>query len=240
MSPLSKLAAVVFAMTLMLSACQSAPDSKGFERSARVSVRRICLTPLGVPERPQVTIMNPIGAGFGVVGNLIESRRAAGARHEMESALARVGYDYEAALTSAIALAMKKAGFAVQQLPGPRPAKERLHFLSSYPHEKRVDAYLDVYADYVGFQAPQASDDYLPRLEVIARLVAAKDGKTLFQERIVYGLSETTDENAILVRADDRFHFRDRAALQANPATTARALQTAIDAVAWELAKQFM
>jgi hypothetical protein len=239
MFSLPKPAVVLAAFALALSACQTTPPSQGFERSARIAIRRICLTPLGVPERAQVTIMNPIGAGFGVLGNLIGSRRAAGARQEMETALARVGYDYEAALTNSIALAMKKAGFAVTQLPGPRPEKERLHFLSSYPSEKRADAFLDVYADYVGFQAPQASDDYLPRLELLARLVG-KDGKTLFQDRIVYGLSETTDENAILVRADDRFHFRDRAALQANPATTARALQMAIDAVAWELAKQFM
>ena len=62
------------------------------------------------------------------------------------------------------------------------------------------------------------------------------DGKTLFQDRIIYGAAGSTDEDAILVRADDRFRFRDRAALQANPATTAQALQTAIDAVAWELA----
>jgi hypothetical protein len=34
--------------------------------------------------------------------------------------------------------------------------------------------------------------------------------------------------------------FRDRAALRVDPNRTARALQSAIDATAWELAKQFM
>jgi hypothetical protein len=43
-----------------------------------------------------------------------------------------------------------------------------------------------------------------------------------------------------LVRADDQLSFRNRAALQVNPDRTARALQSAIDATAWELAKQFM
>jgi len=238
MSSLLKVAAAI-GLALLVGACGSMPSQR-FERSARVVVRRVCLAPLGVPDRPQVTIMNPIGAGFGVVGNLIESRRAAGARQEVEAALAKVGYDYGAALTNAISLAIKKAGFSVTRLDGPRPEKERFRFLSLYPPTKRVDAFLDVYAEYVGFQAPQASADYRPRLEIIARLVAASDGKTLFQDRIVYGAPGTTDEDAILVRADDNFHFRDRAALQANPATTAHALQTAIDAVAWELAKQFM
>jgi len=70
--------------------------------------------------------------------------------------------------------------------------------------------------------------------------VDAKSGKVLFQDRIVYGFSATTDENAVLVRAEDAYRFRDRAALRANPNTTARALQGAIEAVSWELAKQFM
>jgi len=41
--------------------------------------------------------MNPIGASFGVVGNYIESRRAAGAQQEMQAVLAKASYNYEAA-----------------------------------------------------------------------------------------------------------------------------------------------
>jgi hypothetical protein len=238
MSSLLKLA-VATGFALILSACGSLPP-ESFEQSTRITVRHICLTPLGVPDRPQVTIMNPIGVGFGVLGTLIESRRAAGAQQEMQSALAKAGYNYEAALGNSISAAMSKAGFAVTRSPGPRPEKERSRFLSHYPTIKRVDAFLDVYADYVGFQAAQSSADYRPRLEITARLVDVKDSKTLFQDRIVYGAPGSTDEDTILVQADDRFRFRDRAALQADPSTTAQALQAAIDAVAWELAKQFM
>ena len=232
--------AVVLGWVLLVAGCQSAPPPQGFERSTRIEVRRVGIAPLGVPAEPQVLIKNPIGAGFGVLGNLIESRRAAGARQEMEAALAKVGYDYDEALTHSISLAMHRAGFAVTVLPGPRPDKERGHFLSSYPSAPKVDAFLDVYAGFVGFQTPQSSEDYRPRLEIFARLISAKDSRTLFQERIVYGSPGSADEDTILVRADDRFRFKNRAALQANPATTARALQGAIEAVAWELAKQFM
>ena len=57
--------------------------SQGFEHSARSTVRKVYLLPIGTPEQAEVRIMNPIGAGFGVVGNLIESRRAVGAGQEM-------------------------------------------------------------------------------------------------------------------------------------------------------------
>jgi hypothetical protein len=238
MPPLLKLA-VAMGFALVLSACGSLPPAN-FEQSSRIDVRRVCLTTPGVPDRPQVTIMNPIGAGFGVVGNLIEARRAAGAQQEMQAVLAKASYSYEAALSDSVFAAMSKAGFTMIHSSESRPDKERAKFLSRYPTVKRVDAFLDVYADYVGFQAMQSSEDYRPHLEISARLVDAKNGKILYQGRIVYGFSGATDEDAVLVHAESTIRFRDRTALQANPTVTARALQGAIDAVAWELAKQFM
>jgi hypothetical protein len=222
-----------------LTACGSLP-SQGFEHSTRASIKHVDLLPIGVPDHAQVQIMNPIGAGFGVVGNFIESRRAAGATQEMESTLAAAHYDFRAALANSIAFAVGKVGFAVTRIAGTRPDKERARFLTKYPPVKHVDAYLDVYATYVGFEAPQSSTAYRPRLEISARLVSAKGNQILFQDRIVYGSVENTDEDAVLVRAEENVSFRNRAALQTDPTKTARALQSAIDAVAWELAKQFM
>jgi hypothetical protein len=227
------------ALTWTLAACGSLP-ARNFDHSSRVNIRRIEVVPIGLPEHPQVRIMNPIGAGFGVVGNLVESRRAAGASQEMENVLATAHYDFRTSLANSIAQAVSKVGFSINRLTGARPDKEHSRFLSKYPREKKIDAYLDVYATYVGFEAPQSSTAYRPRLELSARLVSAKDNQILFQDRIIYGCPENTDEEAVLVRADDRLSFRNRAALQVDPNKTARALQSAIDATAWELAKQFM
>ena len=238
MSSLLKLA-LATVLALVLSGCGSLPP-ESFDHSSRVTVRRVCLATLGVPDRPQVTIMNPVGAGFGVVGTLIESHRTASAQQEMQAVLAKASYDYEAALSSSVFVAMSKAGFTMVRSPEARPEKERSRFLAHYPDVQRVDAFLDVYADYVGFQASNSSEDYRPHLEISARLVDAKTGKILYQGRIVYGMSGETEEDAVLVHPEDAYRFRDRTALEANPTRTARALQGAIEAVAWELAKQFM
>ena len=235
--PLELLTAGIVASTL--AACGALP-AQNFDHSARASIRRVEVVPIGMPEHTQVRIMNPIGAGFGVVGNLVESRRAAGASQEMESVLATAHFDFRDSLANAITQAVSKVGFSINRLTGPRPDKEHSRFLTQYPHEKKVDAYLDVYATYVGFEAPQSSTAYRPRLELSARLVSAKDNQILFQDRIVYGCLENTDEDAVLVAADEKLSFRNRAALQMDPDKTARALQSAIDATAWELAKQFM
>jgi len=227
-------------ITWTLAACGSLP-TQNFEHSTRATVKRVDVVPIGTPEHAQARIMNPIGAGFGLVGSFVELRRKAGASQEMESALAAAQFDFRTSLTSAIAQAISKVGFTITRQPGARPDKEQGKFLSHYsPSTKKIDAYLDVYATYVGFEAPQSSTAYRPRIELSARLVSAKDHQILFQDRIIYGCVENTDEDAVLVRADDNLSFRNRAAFQADPNRTARALQSAIDAAAWELAKQFM
>jgi hypothetical protein len=223
----------------ILASCGSVPD-RTFDHSSRATVKRIEFAPLGTPEHTQVRIMNPIGAGFGLVGNFVESRRAAGASQEMESTLAAAHFDFRTSLASSIARAVAKMGFTVSRASGERPDREHSRFMSRYSPAKKVDAYLDVYATYVGFEATQSSTVYRPRLELAARLVRARDNQILFQEKIVYGDAADVDEDAVFVRADENLGFRSRASLQADPTRTARALQSAIDATAWELARQFM
>lgn len=226
-------------LTGMLAACGALP-TQSFDHSTRVGVKRVSVVAIGTPEHAQARIMNPIGAGFGLVGNFVELRRKAGASQEMEQVLAQAHFDFRSSLANAIVQAVSKVGFSITRSQGARPEKERGKFLSKYPPLKKVDAYLDVYASYLGFEAPQSSTAYRPRIEISARLVSAKDGQILFQDRIIYGCIENVDDDAVLVKADDNLSFRDRAAFQADPNRTARALQSAIDATAWELAKQFM
>jgi hypothetical protein len=231
--------ALLLLLSSLLTACGSAPAPLAFEHATRVSVKRIYVAPVGIPDRAEVTIMNPIGSGFGVLGSLIETRREAAASAEMTGVLAKAHYEFGAALTNAVAIAMRRAGFTVNRGEGVRPPKEREKFLSEYPKRAQVDAYLDVYAPYVGFQALRSSAEYRPHIEIVARLVDTR-GATLFQRRIIYGTSSVEDEDALVVGGEDNSIFRDRDSLQSNPLTTARALQGAIDSVAWELARQFM
>src|ERR1700722_18198281 len=129
-------------LALILGGCGSLPPEAS-HHSSRISVRRVCLASLGVPDRAQVTITNPVGAGFGVVGTLIESHRAASAQQEMQAVLAKASYDYQSALASSVFVAMSKAGFTMVRSSESRPEKERSRFLAHYPEVQRVDAFLD-------------------------------------------------------------------------------------------------
>src|SRR6202011_3738619 len=123
-------------LTWTLAACGALP-TQNFEHSTRATIKRVNIVPIGTPEHTQVRIMNPIGAGFGVVGNLVESRRAAGASEEMERVLAAAHYDYRTALSNAITQAVSRVGFTINRLAGARPDKEHSRFLKEYPHEKK-------------------------------------------------------------------------------------------------------
>ena len=84
----------------------------------RASIKRIEVVPIGTPEHAQARIMNPIGAGFGLVGNFVESQRAAGASQVVESVLAAAHYDFRTSLYNSIAQAVSKVGFTINRLTG--------------------------------------------------------------------------------------------------------------------------
>ena len=96
------------ALTWTLAACGTLP-TQNFDHSVRATIRRVEVVPIGTPEHTQVRIMNPIGAGFGVVGNLVESRRAAGASQVLEDVLAAAHYDFRTSLANSITQAKARS-----------------------------------------------------------------------------------------------------------------------------------
>src|SRR5215475_5427842 len=90
---------LTFALIGTLAACGALP-SQNFDHSTRATVRRVEIVPVGTPDHAQARIMNPIGAGFGLVGNFVEARRKAGATQEMEEALAAAHFDFRSSLAN--------------------------------------------------------------------------------------------------------------------------------------------
>src|SRR5215470_20103702 len=108
-----------FVLTGTLAACGSLP-AQSFDHSTRATVKRVEIVPIGTPEHAQARIMNPVGAGFGLVGNFVELRRKAGATQEMENALAAAHFDFRTSLTNAIVQAVGKVGFTITRVTDPR------------------------------------------------------------------------------------------------------------------------
>src|SRR3569833_2690290 len=106
-----KLCSAIF-LTWTLAACGSLP-SQTFDHSVRASIKRIQVVPIGTPEHAQARIKNPIGAGYGLVGNFVESQRAAGASQNKENVLTKTQKNNRTSLYNSIAQAVSKVGFTI-------------------------------------------------------------------------------------------------------------------------------
>jgi hypothetical protein len=121
---------------------------------------------------------------------------------------------------------------------GDRPASERMKFLTKCPAAADSEACLDVYVTYVGYMSAGATTDYVPTVHLVARMQRNSDSATLFQDQIQYNAIANT--KAIVVQPSEKYRFKDRDAMKADPKTVVAGIQEAIRAVTTELAKQFM
>lgn len=233
----SQLLALVM-LALSLDACSSFP-TQAYNKSANKNIHTIAIAPIGMPDKPQVIIVNAVGNSFGLVGGIVEATRAAAASNEAVAELSAGQLDYKSYLPQKIAESLKAAGFDVQTIPGNRPGSASTKFLTDLPGDKSSDAVLDVYVTFLGYAAADAKTPYHPTLHLEARLVDTKTNKILFCDQVYYNnYMPRAAKSAISIEPDPTSTFDDRAAMKLAAANVAAGLRVAIDADANELAKQ--
>ena len=142
-----------------LSACSTMPTTT-FDTVAGQHIKKIAIAPIGVAEKADVRIMQPVGANFGLVGALVEEGRAANARAELAKTLSAAGYDYHEDVKQTLLREFSENGFEPILLPGDRASNERLKFLAKLPTDTGSDAILDFVVSYIGFVAAGATTEY--------------------------------------------------------------------------------
>ena len=227
---------VLFACTGLLAACQTMPTQA--YNKADASVKAVGLAPPGIPEEPAMRILASVGGNFGLIGALVEESRFAAASKELQEIFAANNYDYKKDIRDSLGLAFAETSLKLLPASGERPVSERMKFLTKCPAATDSDACLDVYVTYVGYMSAGATTDYVPTVHLTARLQRNSDGTTLFQDQIQYNAIANT--KAIVVQPSDKYRFKDRDAMKADPKTAVAGIQEAIRAATTELAKQFM
>lgn len=219
----------------ILAACQTMPTQA--YNKAEANVTAIGLAPPGIPDRPDVRILASVGANFGLIGAAIEEGRAAAASKELQDIFAANSYDYKKDIHDSLALAFAETPLKLLPPTGERPANERVKFLTKCTPAADANACLDIYITYVGYLSAGATTDYVPTLQLTARMVRTSDGAMLFQDQIHYNATQGT--KAIVIQPSDRYRFKDRDAMKADPKAVVEGIQEAVRAVTNELAKQF-
>jgi hypothetical protein len=226
-------------LLLALAACQSFPTQQ-FNKAANPNLHTIAIAPIGMPEKPQVVILNAVGNNFGLIGALVEAGRASEASKEAEANFSAAGVDYQTYLPRRLQESMQSLGMQIRQLSGSRPADERFKFLTKLPDAQGADAVLDMYVSYLGYAAAGATTDYRPAVHVEAKLIDPVSKKVLFADQIYYNnYNPQFAKTAQTIEPDLKMTFKDRDAMKAAPAQVAQGVREGIDAVALALAKQF-
>ncbi len=226
----------LLASMCLLAACQTMPTQA--YNKAEASVNAVGLAPPGIPEQPAVRILASVGANFGLIGAVVEESRAAAASKELQEIFAANSYDYKKDIHDTLGLAFAETSLKMLPASGDRPAAERMKFLTKCPAATDTQACLDIFVTYVGYMSAGATTDYVPTVHLTARMLRNSDGNTLFQDQIHYNAMAGT--KAIVLQPSDRFRFKDRDAMKADPKAVVAGIQEAIRAVTSELAKQFM
>ena len=226
----------MIAVVSLLAACQSMP-TQGYNKSAS-NIHSVGIAPLGIPAQPVVQILAPVGANFGLIGGLIEAGRAADASKELQDIFGKTGYDYRKDVADSLSMSLAAASLPVSSIAGERPAKEQFKFLGTCPSAPGADACLDVFVTFFGYMAAGATTDYVPTVKLTARMVRNSDSKLLFQDQVEY--NSLAGSKAIVVQPSDKYRFKDRDAMKADPQRVTAGMQEAVRAAMDELAKQFM
>lgn len=232
---LGRILAVTLLM-LSLGACSSVKH-KPYKPADRQQVQRIGLLTPAVPDRLAVRMVIHPGQSLGLVGMLLAEGDMGGKTGDFTRAMHEQGMYCRRDFIRQIEQGLAQGGYLVEPISVARPHNEYA-FLDRYPTSNgRVDAYLDLYTDLVGYTAAGGGTPYRPTVYLYVRLVSARDHQVLYQDRIAYNAFGNGD-GAITLTPAAGYEFAAFDQLMAQPQKALQGLQLAMRATSDELVRQ--
>ena len=227
-------------LVFMLAGCATAPRVKPVDARAPVaSAAKITLLPVGVPARPEVSVIHSTGVTLGLVGTLVDGVRFNAHEKALAACLQQQQFDYQATIAGGIKSALEADGYRIEEIGGSPPTVERANWLTPLPELKSSEYLLDVVFDYFGYAADWDSKPYLPAVAMKAQLTD-RSGKQRFFTRIIYNpaLGLFQKSNGPKIPADERYAFGSMADIKTDPAKAAQGLEAAVQSVLDELRRE--
>ncbi|MGH8517424.1 MAG: hypothetical protein ACREUE_08180 [Panacagrimonas sp.] len=225
---------VLLGLGLLVAGCAT-PAHRPYNSSQ--TIRRIGLLTPAVSDEVAVRMEVHPGLSLGVVGVLVAASDMSGKSVRFKHAARKEGFDSSDTLLGQLDASLIEAGYEVHSTTVLRP-RFQYAFLEQYPPaDGTVDAYLDVYADLIGYTAAGGATPYRPTVHLNARLVRAVDHKVLYQDRIAYNAFGDGD-GAITLTPAAGYDFAGFEQLVADPVRAVEGLRLALHATGEALARQ--
>lgn len=228
----------LFAVATLVVGCQAIPEVP-YDRSSSQDIKTIGVVTPKFPDDPNVILASTVGQSFGLVGALIDAGMQANRESRLKSALGATNFAARDAFLNSVTAALQAQGYTVTMIP---TSREKDDFLSVYPTDVLVDAYLDLVTPRYGYLAAGISDStpYRPIFAVKARLVRARDSSVLMQDTVVYNPvtpNASPVKGVITVAPNPALQFVNFGSLESNPELAARGLRSAMDECAQTVAQ---
>jgi hypothetical protein len=223
-------------LAISLSGCATSGSLPKVSSPELAQLRRIAMTPVGVPQVPRVQILNSASDWFWVPGAMAGGIYSGAAGNEIGKLLKDAGFDYGSEATTLFEQSIANSGLSIARVDPSSLSENRKWPLSECPRESTGDACVDVRLTYFGYVAAFASSDYVPTAHISARVIRARDAELLFERNIHY--NPINPGKAADIFASGEFRFHDLDAMRADPQGVVAGLRAALSAVASELGTQ--
>lgn len=196
---------LLFAITITIIGC-GGPSSIMLKPDAMTGIKSIAVIEM---KEPAYFVMDlSSGTPWGAAA---EKKRADEIKPKFVGILKKEKFIFTKQLSQQLHRSLRKAGYktyAIKAKRGDKPA-----FLESYEKYKsgKVDALLDILPLGAGYTLENAliSNFWRPQAEALVRLVDAKTGKILYQDRLMYG-HHNPFISGVDLDAPKKFHFNKR------------------------------
>lgn len=178
---------------------------------------------------------------LGLTSTTISLSTADGTTQTLDETLAQQGPRYHEQLLADLIRAFSRAGISTQVIAVEKNRSTGLiEDYQSLTSARNVDAILDLHVLEAGYGDPQIAHDLglRPILRIRARLVSAKDFKTLYADDISFGANSAMLDSK-LIQAPKKYYFHDTPLVLFEKKRAAEGLNVAAKEIAQFLVAQF-
>jgi hypothetical protein len=226
----NRLSSLALATLLVGCAAKEVP----FDAANGPPVKTIGLLTPAMPSGPSVVLASSVGKTaaenlgiLGIVPALIDQGMQNARENKLQAVLATEHFDATQTLLNDLKASLEAEKYTVVLIPADRKKSD---FLKPYPTPSSpIDAYLDIVIESYGFGAVgiSSSQPYRPEIMLKCKLVRADGATLLMQDAVIYNPLGKPDA-VVTIPPDPAFAFADDDKLNAVPAKTKAALDTAI------------
>jgi hypothetical protein len=213
---------------LSLTACANHPEIP-YDHASAGDVKTIGLVTPSTPKEASVVLATSVGknlpGALGIIGALVDGGLESTRETHFNSLLQNQHFSAQDALAQSLTKELEAKGYTVVMVPATR---EKPDFLTNYPTNTNVDAYLDVVTTWYGYVAAGVKDEtpYRPGMNIKVKLVAAKNASILMQDVIAYN-PINTPKDTVTIAPDPDYVFLDFDTLMGAPEKATQGLQVA-------------